>query len=1154
LTESRGEVRILKNKFIGSTLRGILINDVVNTTGTKSLVANNFIAGSTTGNNHLVRMTLISNLNFYNNSIHNYGNGPGLYYSGLDQAGVSIVNNLINTGTGRVLEIASGPGFGSLENLDYNGYFNTGNVLIVYNPNTGFSEFGTLEDWQSASGSFDQNSLFGNPFFVSETDLRPTSTLFESSGTSLSEVPTDIDGESRSATPSIGADEYIGIPQVPLFGTYTVNPTGSGDRNFTTILEATDALNFNGISAAVTFQIANGTYSGQVELNEIEGSSTANIVTFESVSGIAADVVISFTPNSTKNFVWALNNTSHLRIRNLTISVKGTSTTVGRNLVGIGIINDFEAENVRFLGGNTSGINTNRANVYFSLEDSEDIKFINCQFNGGYTGLLIGGVDFEKLISGVEIIGNTVRNTNYTGLSFSRLAGAIIENNDVLLTSTTANARAITLGNSQGATRVFSNKFIGGAGGAASFQILTATSQNKGLIANNFFSSAGTVSVDLGNFTHVNFFHNSILNSGTGLGLQIAGGMAGIEGLRIINNLVKTVSGAAVRVFSSSSLEALDYNGYFTSGSVLGILVSTEIGSFEEWQTASGFDANSLNFDPIFNSDTDLTSTAPAYANSGLSVSEVTADINGTERKSTPSRGAVEFDATPVSPLIGEYTIDPAGSGERNFISFGAAVLELQTNGVEGAVIFKVADGIYTEQIVIPAILGVSNSNTIGFESQSGNSGDVTLQWAVVNTGENYVVRFDNTRHIQFKNMTLASASASGSANARVLEAYNNISNLTFENCQITGNENTLTGTSRAVVYFNPISADDIRFINNKIQGGSFGIFFRLTDLFTPYTNLSIEDNEILSWSLEGINISPIYGAKIKRNTILTSSTSASRRAVILNIINNGLEFEGNRIYGARSEFTNGISNSAETPVLIANNFFTNTNTSAALLISNTSHFQIFHNNVLGTVTTGPALEYSGGSSSVGNKIKNNIFKSNTGYAVHITNTNGLEEINHNGYFTSGAGLARWLSADASDLDAWYNLTGGKDFNSLNIDPLFTSDEALYTNAEEYKGAGVFLPVVSVDIDGLVRNQPPGIGANEVSDDDPCSFVTCPPGFGCIQGGCYELSYSVSGTVRDAETNEPLSGVLISSSALVGTDALSDENGLYSITVLITKE
>ncbi|WP_229734169.1 MopE-related protein, partial [Flavobacterium orientale] len=62
-----------------------------------------------------------------------------------------------------------------------------------------------------------------------------------------------------------------------------------------------------------------------------------------------------------------------------------------------------------------------------------------------------------------------------------------------------------------------------------------------------------------------------------------------------------------------------------------------------------------------------------------------------------------------------------------------------------------------------------------------------------------------------------------------------------------------------------------------------------------------------------------------------------------------------------------------------------------------------------------------------------------------------------------------------------------------------------------------------------------------------CSFVNCPPGTACEQGGCFPIVYVVSGVVRDNETLEPLSGVTISYES---TTVQTDSQGFYSITVL----
>jgi len=54
-----------------------------------------------------------------------------------------------------------------------------------------------------------------------------------------------------------------------------------------------------------------------------------------------------------------------------------------------------------------------------------------------------------------------------------------------------------------------------------------------------------------------------------------------------------------------------------------------------------------------------------------------------------------------AQPMSGTYTI---GGSSPNYATFGAAVTDLVSKGVNGAVVFNVRNGTYTEQINIPAI------------------------------------------------------------------------------------------------------------------------------------------------------------------------------------------------------------------------------------------------------------------------------------------------------------------------------------------------------------------------------------------------------------------------------------------------------------------
>jgi hypothetical protein len=110
------------------------------------------------------------------------------------------------------------------------------------------------------------------------------------------------------------------------------------------------------------------------------------------------------------------------------------------------------------------------------------------------------------------------------------------------------------------------------------------------------------------------------------------------------------------------------------------------------------------------------------------------------------------FTTASMAQLSGSYTIGTGG----NYTTVTAAVADLNTQGVSGAVTFNILSGTYTENFEIGIVSGVSASNTITFQSQSGNAADVTLQFVQV-SGSNYIVRLNNADFITFQNLTFTS-------------------------------------------------------------------------------------------------------------------------------------------------------------------------------------------------------------------------------------------------------------------------------------------------------------------------------------------------------------------------------------------------------------
>ncbi len=121
---------------------------------------------------------------------------------------------------------------------DYNRVSFTGsNVGIIAG-----TDCATLADWTAVSG-FDAHSALCTPQFVGNNDLHITESDGITVANPLSYVTTDIDGEDRSTTPCVGADEYASGTNLPpvvvnpindvVFETYpaseTIDLTGTFD-------------------------------------------------------------------------------------------------------------------------------------------------------------------------------------------------------------------------------------------------------------------------------------------------------------------------------------------------------------------------------------------------------------------------------------------------------------------------------------------------------------------------------------------------------------------------------------------------------------------------------------------------------------------------------------------------------------------------------------------------------------------------------------------------------------------------------------------------------------------------------------------------------------------------------------------------------------
>ena len=83
----------------------------------------------------------------------------------------------------------------------------------------------------------------------------------------------------------------------------------------------------------------------------------------------------------------------------------------------------------------------------------------------------------------------------------------------------------------------------------------------------------------------------------------------------VVNNIFKANSGYAVEFQTSTatgSITEADHNNLFTSGSFMARIASTNYGTLASWQAATSRDANSVSYDPQFQSNTELYASDPA--------------------------------------------------------------------------------------------------------------------------------------------------------------------------------------------------------------------------------------------------------------------------------------------------------------------------------------------------------------------------------------------------------------------------------------------------------------------------------------------------------------------------------------------------------------
>ena len=481
-----------------------------------------------------------------------------------------------------------------------------------------------------------------------------------------------------------------------LSGPYTINSgVATGGTNYNSFKSAFAALNCNGVSGPVTFNVASGSgpYNEQDTLSAINGASATNTITF---NGNGRTLNFASTTSAHRTGI-VLNGASYVTFDNLKIDTLEGSTynwgflfinnanynTISNCVINVGIVSTVT--------GNTNGIvfSSSGTAIATAGPTGNYNTITGNTIRGGFLGISINGniANTGTYITGNVISNNIIRDFYSNAISVLYNKNLTISGNDISRPNRTTSTSVTAISLSTGGDGIVAknnkihnifDKFAATHTNAFTGIITSSggTLGNENKIFNNvIYNIAGNGSImGIQNQSgYYQIYHNTLFFGGlattaTTTGIQTSGSTAGID---IRNNMVyisRTSSGAkrCINVSFTPPSGIIDYNNYYintNSGADYAIgqyLSAATIGTtLSSWQSANanGYDANSFSVDPLFADSTngDFTPTSATIDEVGTPVGIATDVLGNTRSTTDPDLGAYEFASNPCT--------DPATPG-----------------------------------------------------------------------------------------------------------------------------------------------------------------------------------------------------------------------------------------------------------------------------------------------------------------------------------------------------------------------------------------------------------------------------------------------------------------------------------------------------------
>lgn len=501
-----------------------------------------------------------------------------------------------------------------------------------------------------------------------------------------------------------------------LRGSPTVGGLNPDFQSIVAVAQILQDPNLN-ICGHLVFKIRPGWYLGEVFLRDIRASTADHTVTLESETGNPTDVVITSQTSASVGYgTLNIYNSNYLRIRNVTI-VRNSNSAFGIALTLHGIIEDVVIEGSRIVSQGTSSFNEN-IRFFPGGQRQNRITLRNNIFEQSRVGIGKSGTEEQAArMENIVIENNSFLNSETAIASFWGLESLTIRGNHVSFPGVTngygfiAGARQFLFeGNDISMTSVTTTSVFG---------LYVQGSQTQARVINNMISikSSGIVTgIYLANVVSAELIHNTVklekTTPGSSSNSFAINATAPVTQKVILNNVIyNTIMDAVGISVNTGTLDVINYNSFYVPNGKIGRRNGSASPTLAAWQTLTGFDMNSLTYQPTFVSDVDLHLAAQHLLLKAGRATYVATDSDGDTRTLPPYVGADEYQFAPDVGVVAVRLTDQVGICQGTHVQIDIQnfhEVESVPAGTQIPVSFRVNNGVpiretYTLPVDLPA-------------------------------------------------------------------------------------------------------------------------------------------------------------------------------------------------------------------------------------------------------------------------------------------------------------------------------------------------------------------------------------------------------------------------------------------------------------------